>query len=172
VAQRAKAFGLHVVGHDPFLSPGQITARGLEPVSFDDLLAQAEIISLHLPSQVNKRPLLDQAALAQIRSGALLINVSRGDLVDIPAARAALEAGRLSGLALDVWETEPPREIDPLFDHPQVIVTPHAAFYSTASVRALHERTAEEVVRVLSAQPPKFAVNQPHNPRQKSGDSK
>jgi D-3-phosphoglycerate dehydrogenase len=161
VAQRAKAFGLRVIGYDPFLSPDQITARGLEPVSFNDLLAQAEIISLHLPSQENKQAVLDQAAFEQIRPGTLLINVSRADLMDAPAVRTALESGRLSGLALDVWETEPPLQIDPLFDHPQVLITPHAAWYSTHSVKALYERTAEEAVRVLSGQQPRFAVNQP-----------
>ncbi|GAB4428614.1 MAG: C-terminal binding protein [Anaerolineae bacterium] len=161
VAQRAKAFGLRVIGYDPFVPPGQVAARGLEPVSLPDLLTQAEIISLHLPSQADKQPVLDQAAIAQMRPGVLLINVSRADLVDMVAARAALESGQLSGLALDVWPTEPPVTLDPLFDHPQVIVTPHTAWYSTHSVRALHQRTAEEAVRVLLGQPPKFAVNKP-----------
>jgi D-3-phosphoglycerate dehydrogenase len=85
--------------------------------------------------------------------------------MDISAAREALLAGKLSALALDVWESEPPVAFDPLFDHPQVIVTPHAAWYSTASVRALHQRTAEEAVRVLSNEQPRFAINRPHNPR-------
>jgi D-3-phosphoglycerate dehydrogenase len=79
--------------------------------------------------------------------------------------RAALDSGRLSGLALDVWETEPPAAPDPLFDHPRVLITPHAAWYSTHSVRALHDRTAEEAVRILSGQPPRFLVNQPRPPR-------
>lgn len=165
VAQRAKAFGLRVIGYDPFVPPDQIAAQGLEPVSLPQLLAQAEIISLHLPSQENRQPVLDADALAQMRPGTLLINVSRADLVDMAAARAALESGQLGGLALDVWPTEPPATLDPLFDHPQVIVTPHAAWYSTHSVRALHQRTAEEAVRVLGGQAARFGVNQPHGPR-------
>ncbi|GIK39466.1 MAG: dehydrogenase [Chloroflexota bacterium] len=165
VAQRAKAFGLHVLGYDPFIPPDQIQARGVGPVSLADLLAQADIISLHLPSQAGRQPLLTQAAFAQMKPGALLVNVSRADLVDMPAARAALESGQLSGLALDVWETEPPVTPEPLFDHPQVLITPHAAWYSTASVRALHQRTAEEAVRVLAGEVPRFAVNRPHGPR-------
>ncbi len=165
VAERAKAFGLRVIGYDPFVPPDQIAARGFEPASLPELLAQAEIISLHLPSQPDKQPVLDQAAFTRIRPGTLLINVSRADLMDLAATRAALENGQLSGLALDVWPTEPPTALDPLFDHPQVIVTPHAAWYSTASVRALHERTAEEAVRVLGGQPARFAVNQPYEPR-------
>lgn len=165
VAQRAKAFGLRVIGYDPFVPPDQIVARGLEPVSLPELLAQAEIISLHLPSQPDKQPVLNQAAFARMRPGALLINVSRADLMDLAAARAALESGQLSGLALDVWPTEPPAAPDPLFDHPQVIVTPHAAWYSTHSVRALHQRTAEEAVRVLGGQAARFGVNQPYEPR-------
>lgn len=172
VAQRAKAFGLEVIGYDPFIPSEQIQERDVEPVSLADLLARSDIISLHLPSQKGKQPVLTSAAFAQIKRGALLVNVSRPDLMDLPAARAALESGQLSGLALDVWETEPPTSHDPLFDHPRVVITPHAAWYSTASVRALHERTAEEAVRVLAGKPPRFAVNQPHQPRLKIEDSR
>ncbi|MCL4304113.1 MAG: C-terminal binding protein [Anaerolineae bacterium] len=172
VAQRAKAFGLRVLGYDPFIPPEQIQARGVEPVSLAGLLAQADIISLHLPSQAGRQPILTQAAFAQMKPGALLVNVSRADLVDTPAARAALESGQLSGLAFDVWETEPPVTPDPLFNHPQVLITPHAAWYSTASVRALHQRTAEEAVRILSGEPPRFAVNHPHPSRLKIEDSR
>jgi D-3-phosphoglycerate dehydrogenase len=172
VAQRATAFGLRVIGYDPFVPPPQIAMRGLEPVSLAELLAQAEIISLHVPSQEDKQPLLTETAFAQMRPGVLLINVSRPDLIDFAAARAALANGQLSGLALDVWETEPPTAPDPLFDHPQVIVTPHAAWYSTASARALHERTAEEAVRVLGGEPPRFAVNKPVQPRLKVVDGR
>lgn len=161
VAQRAKAFGLEVIGYDPFIPPGPIQERGVEPVSLADLLARSDIISLHLPSQEGRQPILTQAAFTQIKPGALLVNISRPDLMDLPAARAALENGQLSGLALDVWETEPPLSHDPLFDHPQVLITPHAAWYSTASVRALHERTAEEAVRILAGEAPRFAVNRP-----------
>jgi phosphoglycerate dehydrogenase-like enzyme len=172
VAQRAKAFGLHVMGYDPFIPPGQIQERGVEPVSLAGLLAQSDIISLHLPSQEGRQPILTQAAFAQMKPGALLVNVSRADLVDMSAARAALESGQLSGLALDVWETEPPVRPDPLFDHPQVLITPHAAWYSTASLQALHQRTAEEAVRVLGGELPRFAVNRPRHPRLKIEDSR
>jgi D-3-phosphoglycerate dehydrogenase / 2-oxoglutarate reductase len=165
VAQRAQAFGLNVIGYDPFIPPDPIAARGVEPVSLAELLARSEIISLHLPSQEGKQPVLDQAAFSQMRPGVLIINVSRPDLVDISAAKKALLAGQLSGLALDVWENEPPSEPDPLFEHPHVLVTPHAAWYSTASAQALHERTAEEAVRILSGQPPRFAINRPLHPR-------
>lgn len=170
VAQRAKAFGLHPIGYDPFIPPDQIAAGGVEPVSFIELLARSEIISLHLPSQEGKQPVLDQVAFAHMRPDVLVINVSRPDLMDMAAARMALLAGQLGGLALDVWETEPPTEPDPLFEHPHVLVTPHAAWYSTASVKALHERTAEEAVRVLSGQPPRFAINRPVRPRLKIVD--
>jgi D-3-phosphoglycerate dehydrogenase len=165
VAQRAKAFGLHIMGYDPFILPSQIQERGVELVSLPNLLARSDIISLHLPSQEGRQPVLTQTAFAQMKPGALLVNVSRPDLIDISAARVALESGQLSGLALDVWETEPPVTPDPLFDHPQVVITPHAAWYSTASVRALHERTAKEAVRVLAGEMPRFAVNRPHRPR-------
>jgi D-3-phosphoglycerate dehydrogenase len=170
VAQRAKAFGLQVIGYDPFIPPDQVAARGVEPVSLAELLARSDIISLHLPSQEGRKPVLDASAFGQMRPGVLIINVSRPDLMDISAAREALLAGKVSGLALDVWESEPPARFDPLFDHPQVIVTPHAAWYSTASVQALHQRTAEEAVRVMSGQQPRFAINKPLQSRLKIVD--
>jgi D-3-phosphoglycerate dehydrogenase len=80
VAQRAKAFGLEVVGYDPFVPLSQIQARGVEPVSLPDLLARSDIISLHLPSQKGRQPILTQAAFAQMKPGTLLVNVSRADL--------------------------------------------------------------------------------------------
>lgn len=160
VAQRAAAFGLKVIGYDPYLPPELIQSRGTEPVTLADLLARADIISLHLPSQEGRQAVLNRAAFAQMKPGVLLINVARADLMDLPAVRDALETGRLSGLALDVWETEPPGEIDPLFRRPNVVVTPHAAWYSTASVHALHSRTAEEAVRVLAGEAPRFGINQ------------
>ncbi len=156
VAGRARAFGLRVIGCDPLIPVEQLVHRGVEPVPLSQLLTEADIISLHLPSQPDRQPVLDQAAFDQMRPGALLIDVSRMDLIDLRAARAALASGRLSALALDVWETEPPVAPDSLFDHPHVLITPHAAWYSTHSVRALHERTAEEAVRILSGQPRAF----------------
>lgn len=165
VAQRAAVFGLKIIGYDPYLPPNLIQSRGAEPVSLAALLARADIISLHLPSQDGRKAVLDQTAIEQMKPGVLLINVARGDLMDLRAVRSALERGRLGGLALDVWETEPPLGLDPLFNHPKVIVTPHAAWYSTASVHALHSRTAEEAARVLGGKAPRFAINRPVVPR-------
>ncbi|MFN8459194.1 MAG: NAD(P)-dependent oxidoreductase, partial [Anaerolineae bacterium] len=87
VAQRAAAFGLQVVGYDPYLPPDLLRSRGAEPVALAELLARADIISLHLPSQAGRKAVLDQAAFEQMKPGVLLINVARADLMDLPAVR-------------------------------------------------------------------------------------
>jgi D-3-phosphoglycerate dehydrogenase len=115
---------------------------------------------LHVPLSHETHHLVDAGFLGRMKSGALLVNVSRGPVVDTPALVAALERGPLGGAALDVVEGEPncPRE---LLSRGNVIVTPHVAFSSTLSILELRQRACEEVVRVLSGQPPRHPSNQP-----------
>ncbi|MGQ9600397.1 MAG: C-terminal binding protein [Anaerolineae bacterium] len=165
VARRAPAFGMQVIGYDPLVPPEQMRQRGIEPVGLAELLTRSDLISLHLPSQKDKKPVLDRQAFAQLKPGVFLINVSRADLIDLSAVREALETERVAGLALDVWTSEPPESVDPLFEHPRVLVTPHVGWYSTASAERVRRRVAEETVRILSGLPPQYAVNHPPLPR-------
>jgi D-3-phosphoglycerate dehydrogenase len=155
-AAKLRSFGCALLAYDPHAS-GDGDAR---LVAFDELLARSDVVILHAPLTAETHHLIDAEHLALVRKGAFLINVSRGPLVDNDALLAALMSGRLSGVGLDVIEGEPdvPRT---LVGRPEVIVTPHIAFSSDASLRELRRRSAEEVVRVLSGAPPHHPCNRP-----------
>lgn len=155
-ALRAKAFGLRVVGYDPYVSPGTEISLGIERV--DDLAALLEtsdVVSLHCPLTEETRGMMDAGAFSRMRPDAVLINTARGAIVDIPALLDALETGRIAGAGLDVLPVEPPQADDPialacrsLQDGPlrgRLIVTPHAAWSSpesAADARRLAVETA------------------------------
>ncbi len=134
-----------VVGHDPMVGRDS-WPEGVEALERDALLAAADVISLHLPLTPESRHAIDAAALARMRPGAFLVNVSRGALVEPRALLAALDGGGLAGAALDVLEVEPPAPDDPLTRHPRTLVTPHAAYYSGDAARAYVVGQARNVV--------------------------
>lgn len=133
-----------VVGTDP--APALDPPDGVELVGLDELLARADVVSLHLPAARGARPLLDASALARMRRGACLVNVSRGALVDTDALLDALDDGRLAGAALDVVAPEPPPDDARVRTHPRVLLTPHGAFYSVESEAAACAHQAGNVV--------------------------
>jgi phosphoglycerate dehydrogenase-like enzyme len=124
-----------VIGHDPVVEAADWPA-GVERVERVALLAAADVVSLHMPLTPATHHAIDAAALARMRPGAFLVNVSRGALVEPCALVAALDDGRLGGAALDVLEREPPASDDPLVRHVRTLVTPHAAYYSGDAARA------------------------------------
>jgi D-3-phosphoglycerate dehydrogenase len=126
VAQRARAFGMRVVAHDPFISREIAETMGVELLSLDEVCAAADFLTLHLPSTTETRHMFDDARFARMKPGSRIINTARGDLIDEAALRRALEAGRLAGAALDVFEQEPPADWT-LAQLPQVVATPHIA---------------------------------------------
>ena len=107
VVPKAKAFGLTVIAHDPYVSKDALAAAGVEGVSFDDLLARSDFISVHAPLMPATRGLINAAAFAKMKKGAFIINTARGPLIDEPALIAALDSGHLGGAGLDVVTTEP-----------------------------------------------------------------
>ena len=149
LADKARAVGFQVVAHDPYV----VEAGGYELVSFAELLSSCHIVSLHAPLAPETRHLLDAGAIARMRPGAYVVNTSRGGLIDQAALVAALQAGQLAGAALDSLEREPLTPDDPLLSLPNVIVTPHTAFYSRESIAELKRRAAEGIVEAL-ARPP------------------
>jgi D-3-phosphoglycerate dehydrogenase len=155
-AKRLKAFGCRILAN----ARRPIDDPHVEQAGLGELLATADAVIIHAPLTDDTYHLIDGAALTRMRSGAFIINVSRGAIVDTAALVAALECGHLSGAGLDVveGEPEPPRV---LVDRPNVIVTPHVAFSSDASLAELRRRAAEEVVRVLAGEPPHFPCNRP-----------
>jgi len=122
--------------------------------SLRELLAQSEIVTLHVPLTAATKGLLGAAELASMKPGALLINTARGALIDMPALRDALASGQLGGFAADVLDVEPPAADEPLLALDNVILTPHVASLTAATYRALCVSTATNVVRVLRGEAP------------------
>ena len=133
VATRAGALGLTVIGHDPKLSDKEMRARGVEPVALDRLLEESDFVSLHLPLTAQTRHFINAKTLARMKRDAVLINAGRGPLVDESALVAALDAGRIAGAALDVFESEPLSPASGLVKQDNVILTSHVAGYSAES---------------------------------------
>ncbi len=124
VAQRAAAFGMKIVGYDPIIKPEELKGRGGEPVTLDELLARADVITLHIPLTNDTRAILNAAAFAKMKHGVLIVCAARGGVIDEEALQAALNSGQVAGAALDVFAAEPPG-LTALVAHPKVIATPH-----------------------------------------------
>ena len=158
VAPKAKAFGMRVVASDPFVPQSVMEQAGVGKVEFAELLKISDYISIHSPLLPETHHLFSTDVFRQMKPGAVIVNTSRGPVVDEEALAAALDAKQLAGAALDVMEKEPPGN-SPLFGRDNVILTPHTSFYSVESLEELQTKAAEEVVRVLSGQPPRNPVN-------------
>jgi D-3-phosphoglycerate dehydrogenase / 2-oxoglutarate reductase len=158
LAPKAKAFGLRVLTHDPYVPADILAAAGVEGVGFDELLGASDFVSIHAPLSPATRGLFNAEVFGKIRKGALLINTARGPLVDEDALIAALDAGQLGGAALDVVMTEPLAKESKLLGRDNVILTPHTAFYSVEALVELQTKCAADVARVLSGEKPVYPV--------------
>jgi D-3-phosphoglycerate dehydrogenase len=158
LAPKAKAFGLRVVTHDPYVSQQALAAAGVEGVSFDRLLEISDFVSIHAPLMPATRGLFNAEVFRKMKTGALLINTARGPLVDEEALVSALDSGRLGGAALDVVAVEPLPKDSRLIGRDNVILTPHTAFYSVEALNELQTKCAADVARVLSGEAPVYPV--------------
>src|SRR5467141_4390104 len=158
VAPKAKSFGLRVVTFDPYIPQTVMDQAGVERVEFDQLVRMSDYISIHTPLMPETHHLFNAGVFRKMKPGAVIVNTSRGPVVDESAMAHALDAGQLAGAALDVLEMEPPTS-SPLFGRDNVILTPHTSFYSVEALEELQTKAAEEVVRVLSGQAPRNPVN-------------
>jgi len=158
LAPKAKAFGLRVVTHDPYVAPEALAAAGVESVGFDRLLEISDFVSIHAPLIPATRGLFNAQVFAKMKPGAVLINTARGPLVDEDALIAALDSGRLGGAALDVVAVEPLAKDSKLLGRDNVIVSPHTAFYSVEALAELQTKCAADVARVLSGEKPVYPV--------------
>lgn len=165
VASRALAFGLTVVAWSPHLTAAVATAAGVARVELDELFQRADVISLHVPATPTTRQLVDARRLALTRGGAYLINTGRGSLIETAALVEALQAGHLAGAALDVFDPEPLEPESPLRRLPNVLLTPHAAFYSEEAMADLQVAAARNVAAVLAGGRPPTPVNEPGAPQ-------
>ncbi len=159
VARKATALGLTVLAHTPRFNSSTSLADAEPVAALDELLSRSDFVSLHAPLNDSTRYLIDAAAFRRMKPSALLINTSRGALVDEDALLHALQSGEIAGAALDVLTTEPPPADHPLLTHPRVIATPHAAFYSEQAISDLAQRAAEHVSQVLRKERPRHVVN-------------
>ena len=159
-ARRIAALETTVIAYDPYVEPARYAALGVERVTSLQVLAErADYVSVHTLLNRETRHLIGDSFFRHMKPTALLINTSRGPVVDEQALTRALEAGRLAGAALDVWEKEPVDAANPLLKMENVIATPHAAYFSSAAVAQVPRRCGEEVARVLSGQRPLNVVN-------------
>jgi D-3-phosphoglycerate dehydrogenase len=159
LAPKAKAFGLKVLAYDPYIAQDKADALGVESVSFDDLLARSDFISVHAPLQPATRGLMNAKAFAKTKKGAVLINTARGPLVDEPALVAALDSGQLGGAALDVVTTEPLAKDSALLHRDNVVLTPHTGFYSVEALEELQTKCATDVAQVLSGEKAVYPIS-------------
>jgi D-3-phosphoglycerate dehydrogenase len=158
VAVRAAAFGMRILYSDPFVAQGQHAAPG-EKCDLDALLREADFVSVHPPLTAETRGLIGDRALGLMKPGAVLINAARGPIVDTAALVRALDAGRIAGCALDTTDPEPLPDPHPLRGRDNVIITPHAAWYSEEAMVGLQAGAPAEVRRVLTGQWPVHVVN-------------
>jgi D-3-phosphoglycerate dehydrogenase len=167
LARKAQALGLHVRAHDPWVPPAAMQAVGIEAVDLQGLARSADFLSVHVPLTAETRGLVGEALLRLMKPTAVLINTSRGPVVDEEALAAALAAGRLAGAALDVLAHEPPAADHPLRRLPQVLLTPHMAWYSREAEGELRRRAGASVVAVLRGERPDHLANPEVWPRRR-----
>jgi D-3-phosphoglycerate dehydrogenase len=140
VAQRLAAFGAHIVAYDPYVSAARAAQLGIELLSLEELLGRADFISVHLPKTPETAGLIDKEALAKTKPGVIIVNAARGGLVDEAALAEAVTSGHVRAAGIDVFSTEPCTD-SPLFDLPQVVVTPHLG----ASTEEAQDRAGTDV---------------------------
>jgi len=137
------AFDMKIIAYDPYIQPEQAAEWGVTLADLDNVIAQADFLSLHIPATPETRGLMNHERIAQMKDGAYLLNMARGPLIEPGALLAALDSGKLAGAGLDVFDPEPPAIDSPLRDHPNIIATPHTASL-TLDGRLRMERMAIE----------------------------
>ncbi len=166
-ARRAKAFGMQVIAHDPYVSELTLSDAGVEPVSFGELLERSDYLSVHAPHNEETEHTFSTDAFARMKSTAVIVNTARGPIIDEAALIDALERGAIAGAGLDVLEQEPPDPANPLFGMENVVVTPHVASATTRMRPETRRRVGREVALVLRGRWPMSCVNPTVLPRVK-----
>ena len=164
-ARRAKAFGMHVIAHDPYVSELTISDDGVEPVSRDELLARSDFISVHAPHNEETHHAFSADAFDKMKPSSIIINTARGPIIDEQALIDALETETIAGAGLDVLEQEPPSNDNPLLQMENVLVSPHVASATTRMRPETRRRVGREVALVLRNKWPMSCVNPTVLPR-------
>lgn len=161
VAQRAQAFGMDVIASDPFVSEDDAKNLNVTLVDLEDLLAQADYVTLHTAVTPETANMINADNIAKMKDGAILVNVARGKLVDEAALAAALDSGKLYAAGIDVFQTEPPAADNPLVGHARVVHTPHLGASSVEAQRNVGIQIAEQVLDAIREKDVRNAVNLP-----------
>lgn len=160
VAQRLKAFEMHVIAYDPYIPDERFALLGIEPVSYAELLATSDIVTYHVPSTHETRHMLSRDTLPMLRHGAIVINAARGDVVDEAALAEALDAGQVAAAGVDVFPHEPVTH-SPLFGRPNVVLTPHIGGSSVEALAAVGDVISRTTLAALRGESVPNAVNLP-----------
>ena len=161
VAHRAQAFGMRILAYDPYLSSERAQALHVKPVELDELYAEADFITVHIPLTEDTRYLVDGAAFARMKKGVRLLNCARGGIIDEAALERALAEGSVAAAGLDVYETEPLPEEIPLRDFDRVVMTPHLGASTREARESVGREVAESIRDVLRGGVVRNAVNMP-----------
>ncbi len=157
--ERAKPLGLRIIASDPYVPDEKMREMGAEPVSLERLLEESDIVSVHTPLTKETRHMLGYEQFRKMKRSAILVNTSRGPVINVADLARALQEGLIAYAALDVLEEEPPGQDDPILKQENLVLTPHASFYSEGSVREVKISASEEVIRVLTGRKPLSCVN-------------
>lgn len=163
VAKRAKAFGMTVMGYDPFLTEERAQKMGVIHATVDEICRNADFITVHTPLTKETRHIISSREFSKMKDGVRLINCARGGIIDEKALYEALTTGKVAGAALDVYEEEPPVD-NPLVGHPKVVTTPHLGASTIEAQENVAVDVSEEILKVLRGEPFKNAVNLPSIP--------
>ncbi|MDO3679213.1 phosphoglycerate dehydrogenase [Paenibacillus ehimensis] len=164
VAKRAKAFGMEVIGYDPFLTEERAEKLGVKLGSVNEICAAADFITVHTPLTNETRHMISRPQFELMKKGARIINCARGGIIDELALVEAIDAGIVAGAAFDVFEKEPPAADHPFLNHPKIVVTPHLGASTVEAQENVAIDVSEEVLHILRDQPFKNAVNMPPVP--------
>ena len=158
VLKKAAAFHFKRAAFDPFVSEEEMLALGVQKITFDEALVNSDILSLHLPLNDKTHHLINRETLLKMKSNAVLLNTSRGGLINTLDLAQALTENKIGGTGIDVFEQEPLPDSHPILQSPNTILTSHTAWYSQRSIPILQQFAAEEVLRMINGEPLKNRI--------------
>ncbi len=158
VTSLLSGFETTVLAYDPIVTPEQASELGAALTTLEEIIRQADIVSLHCPLTADTRQMVNAGFLGAMKPGAYLINTARGELVDEPALLAALEFGILGGAALDVFASQPPEVDNPLLSHPRLVATPHMGAHTDGATNAMGWMALNDCLAVLRGEEPRYRV--------------
>ena len=157
VARCAGGFAMEVLAYDPYMNESYAAEHGIKSVSFEELIAQCDYISMHLPLNDQTYHMINKETFSKMKDGVILINASRGGIVDEAAAKEAVESGKLGGLGLDAFETEPPKD-SPLFAYDNVLATPHTGAHTKEATENMATLATENLIQVRRGEECQYTV--------------